>query len=92
MVAIEVDRDQQLAVDVELGLVPGAVADANGAGAPPTGQVRQRSFGQVPLTANAVHDLHGSIDVVVATGSLGQEGEKLPRLFGASADVEGFER
>src|SRR5262245_41749124 len=73
-------------------MIPGAVADGNGAGVPPAAQVRQRSFGQDSLAADAVHDLHGVVGVIVATGGLGQEGEKIRRLFGAGADVEGFER
>jgi hypothetical protein len=48
---------EQLAVDVDLTLAPGVVADPHGGGPPPARQVRQFPLGQVPLAADAEHDL-----------------------------------
>src|SRR6266511_1032515 len=50
---------EQFAVDVDLGLVPGAVADPHRAAVPPAGQVRQGAFGQVVFAADPEHDLQG---------------------------------
>ena len=57
LLAVEVQRVEQLAVDVELGLVPGAVADPHRARVAPAAQVRQLALGQVVLAADPVHDL-----------------------------------
>ena len=54
---VEVKSVQQLAVHVELGLVPGAVADPHRAGVAPAAQVRQLTLGEVVLAADPVHDL-----------------------------------
>ena len=50
---------EQLAVDVELALVPRAVADAHRCAVAPAGQVRELALGQVVLAADAEHDLAG---------------------------------
>ena len=52
-----VDGAEQFAVDVELALVPGTVADPNGCRVSPALQVRQLPLGQIPFAADAKHDL-----------------------------------
>src|SRR5262249_51190351 len=47
----------ELAVDVDLALVPGPVADTHGAALAPAGQVGKLALGQVLLTPDAEHDL-----------------------------------
>ena len=51
-------RVHQLAVDVELELVRGGVADPHGRRALVAGQPRQLELGEPPLPRRAVHDLH----------------------------------
>ena len=48
----------QLAVDVELQLVGGRIADAHGMGALVARKPRHLPLGQAPLAGDAVHDLH----------------------------------
>ena len=48
---------EQLAVHVDLLLVPGAVAHPDGTAVPPSVQVRKFPLGQVVLAADAEHDL-----------------------------------
>ena len=60
--AVELVREavrgvEQLAVDVELALVPRAVADAHRRAVAPPGEVRQLALGEVALAADAEHDL-----------------------------------
>src|SRR5262245_62311682 len=54
---VEVQRVEQLAVDVELTLPPCAVADPDGARVAPAAQVRELALAQVVLPRDAVHDL-----------------------------------
>ncbi len=53
----DVQRVEHLAVDVQLELVDGAVADPDGSGALVAGQPRYLVLGQPALAADAVHDL-----------------------------------
>ena len=48
---------EQLAVHVELALVPRTVADAHRRAGAPAGQVRELALAEVVLTADAEHDL-----------------------------------
>lgn len=48
---------QQLAVDVELPLVPRSVPNSNGTAVAPAGQVRQGALREVVLSSDAEHDL-----------------------------------
>ena len=48
---------EQLAIDVELALVPCAVADPDGLAASPAGQMRELPLGEVVLATDAEHDL-----------------------------------
>ena len=48
---------EQLAVHVELPLVPGAIADAHRRAGAPAGQVRELALAEVVLAADAEHDL-----------------------------------
>ena len=52
-----VRRVEQLAVDVELALVPRAVADPHRRAVAPARQVRELALGEVVLAADAEHDL-----------------------------------
>ncbi len=54
---VEVQRVEQLTVDVELHLTPSAVADAHRARVAPTAQVSERALAEVVLTADPIHDL-----------------------------------
>src|SRR2546430_2844541 len=71
LLAVEVERVQQLAVHVELRLAPGAVAHAHGPRVAPAGQVRQLALRQIVLAADAVHDLQRG----AASGRAGHEGD-----------------
>ena len=57
LVELGVDRVEEHAPHVVLVLVPGAVADPHRTRSPVAGQVVEGPLGQVPLTADAVHDL-----------------------------------
>src|SRR6266498_3823418 len=82
---------EQFAVDVDLGLVPGAVADPHRAAVPPAGQVRQGAFGQVVFAADPEHDLQGGGLVVQRAGrGGGEEGEEVGGLVGTGGDPERF--
>src|SRR6185312_3550957 len=50
-------RAEQFAVDVELALFPRVVANPNRRRVPPALQVPQLQLAEVPLTADAEHDL-----------------------------------
>ncbi len=65
-----VDGVEQLAVDVGLVLVPGAVAHPYRSAAAPAVQVRQLALDQVVLAADAVHDLQA---VLLARRTCGPE-------------------
>ena len=83
LVAQPADRREQLAVDIDLALVPGPVADPDRGAAPPAGQVGKHPLGQVPFTAHAEHDLQ--VGAAVQGGGRGraQEGEELRCLIRA---------
>ena len=57
LLVVDPERVEQLAVDVELGLAPGAVPDTDGARVAPAGKVGELSLGEVVLAADPVHDL-----------------------------------
>src|SRR5206468_12637173 len=48
---------EQLAVDVDLALIPRAIADPDWPGVAPATQMRQLPLGQVLLAADTEHDL-----------------------------------
>ena len=54
---------EQLAIDVDLALVPRVVTDPDWAGVAPATQMRQLPFGQVLLAADTEHDLQLSTGV-----------------------------
>ena len=71
---------EQLAVHVDLLLVPGAVADPHRTAVPPALQVRQFAFGQVVLAADAEHDLQARASGPTAGCRRGgHEGEEVAR-------------
>ena len=76
-------RAEQLSVDVELALAPGVVADPHRGGLAPARQVGQLPLGQVPLAADAEHDLQvaGLLDGAGRGG--GHVVEELVGLVGA---------
>ena len=57
MVREAIHGAEQFAVDVQLALLPGIVADPNGGRLSPALQLRQFPLGQVPFAADAKHDL-----------------------------------
>jgi hypothetical protein len=88
---LQVQRVQELAVDVELDLVPGAVADANRRRVAPPAQVAEHALGEVVLAADPVHDLQRAL-ARAAAGRAGHERDELLGLVGARADVERLDR
>ena len=77
-----VHRAEHFAVDVELALAPGVVADPHRSGMPPAGQVRQRPLGQIPLAADAEHDLQIAAVIERAGRRRGHVVEELIRFVG----------
>ena len=80
-------RVEQLAVHVELRLVPGAVADPDRRAVPPARQVRQGALGEVVLAADAEHDLQRPVRGRTGGGA-GHEVEELDRLVRARSDPQ----
>src|SRR6266511_2586244 len=83
-------RAEQLAVDVELALVPGAVADPHRPAAAPAPQVGQLPLGEVALAADPEHDLEVGPTVELGGGRAGQEPEELVGLVGAGGHPQGL--
>jgi hypothetical protein len=81
---------EQLTVHVELPLEPCAVADPDRPAAPPARQMWQLPLGQVPLAANAEHDLQVRAALRPGGGRIGKEGEELVRLVWASRHPQGL--
>ena len=75
----QIDRVQQLAVDVELQLVVGAVADPHRTRAHVAVEVIEHLLGQVLLAVDAVHDLQAGVRLRCAV--LGDEPEEALRLL-----------
>jgi hypothetical protein len=69
----QVDRVHRLAVDVQLQLVGGAVADAHRAGAAPALEVVERLLDQVGAAVHPVHDLQRAAAVRRAVGGAVQQ-------------------
>src|SRR5215211_1828887 len=88
---VEPEGVQQLAVDVELDLVPGPVADAHRRRVAPAAQMRQLALGEVVLAADPVHDLERALAGPAARGAR-HEGDELLHLVRAGADVERLDR
>ncbi len=92
LLVVEVDGVEELTVDIELGLVPGAVADPHRRRVAPAAQVRERALREVVLAADAVHDLQRVVGARTATGGARHERDEVLRLVGARADVERLQR
>src|SRR5688500_14808727 len=58
---VEINGIHELAVNVELELIPCTVSNADGMGAPVAAKVEQRFFGQIPASVDAVHYLQRSV-------------------------------
>ena len=85
-------RAEQLAVDVELALVPGAVADADRLAVPPPGEVRELALGEVVLAPDAEHDLEIAAPLRIwAAADGGHEAEERVGLVRAGRHPEGVE-
>src|SRR5207249_904042 len=54
-------RTDDLAVHVDLALVPGAVADADRAAVLPAGQMAKLTLAEIAFTADAEHDLQATV-------------------------------
>src|SRR5947208_1826051 len=85
------ERVEELAVDVELHLVPGTVADAYRAGVAPATQVTELPLREVMLAPDAVHDLKRALASPPA-GRARHEGDELFDLVWAGPDVQGIDR
>src|SRR2546421_8302694 len=57
-VAQAVCRPEEFAVDIELALLPGAIAHAHRPAGTPSRQVLERAFREIALAANAEHNLN----------------------------------
>ncbi len=89
----QVGRVHQLAVDVELKLAVGGVADADRLRPRVTVEVRQLLFGQVGPAVHGIHELERSVAVRVALlPARGQPVPELGCLFGESDSQEGIHR
>ena len=91
LLAVQIQRVEQLAVDVELGLAPGAVADADRGRVAPAAQVGQLALGEVVLAADPVHDLQRAL-AGASAGRAGHERDEVLGLVRAGADVQRLER
>ncbi len=91
LVAQPARRAQQLAVDVELALIPGAVPDAHGPAPAPAGQVAQRPLREVVLAADSEHDLEVGL-AHPRRGGRGHPGEEAVCLVGAGRHPERLQR
>src|SRR5881409_3479559 len=91
VLVVEVDRVHQLAVDVELEVGGGRVADAHGRGAQVALEVRQRLLGEPVATVDPVHDLEGAVgfELLAARLDPAHEGR---RLLGEAEAHEAVER
>ena len=87
-----VHRVEQLAVDVDLALVPGAVADAHGRAVAPTAQVRQLALGEVAFATDAEHDLQVVAASYLCRGRVGEVVEELVGFVGAGGDPQRLQR
>ena len=85
-------RVEQLAVHVELGLVPRAVADAHRPAVAVTGQRVELVLRDEALAADAVHDLQALPAREAAGGGVGEEVEEPARLEAAPARRERADR
>lgn len=83
---------EELAVDVELGLVPRPVAYPYGPAVAVAAKMRQLALGEVALAGDPVHDLERTVLVHVASGCLGHPGDEVLYVVGAGADPECVER
>ena len=92
MVGEAVHGAEQFAVDVQLTLIPGAIADPNGHRVSPALQVRQFALGQVPFAADAKHDLEVPAVVERAGGGGGHVVEKLIGLIRAGRHPKSLDR
>jgi hypothetical protein len=61
---VEIDSIEQFAIDIELELAPGGVADADRFGPAVTFEVIERDFIEIMMTVETVHDLEGPVGPV----------------------------
>ena len=83
---------EQLAVDVDLQLVPGAVAHSHRRAALPPLEVRKGALGQVVLAADAEHDLQAVVGSDRGGRRRGEEGEEVVCLVRTGSDPERLHR
>ncbi len=83
---------EQLAVDVELPLVPRAVPGAHRPAAAPAGQVAELALGQIVLAPDAEHDLQVAPAGHVGRRRVGEVVEELVGLVRARGDPQRLER
>lgn len=84
-----VQHGDDLAVDIELELFGGGVADPDRCGAFVTGEVVEVEFGQAPLPADSIHDLNLRRVAGTDAGEEIPEGECLVGVSGSKQRLEG---
>ncbi len=86
LIAEEAHRAEELPINVELALLPGAVADAHRSAGPPSGQVAERALAEVVLAADSEHDLHANTSLHLCCHCIGHPVEEARRLNGTGAN------
>ena len=90
VLVVDIDRIQQLAVNVQLQLVIGPVANPHRAGAFVAIQMPQGFLGQLMAAVNAVHNLQGAVRIQLA-GPFLDPVHKLGRLLGKANPQQGVQ-
>ena len=85
-------RIEEFPVDVELALIPGAIADAYRAAGTPSSQVIERAFAQIALATDSEHNLKINASPDLGGHCTGHPGEEPVRFIRASSDPEGVQR
>src|SRR6266705_5410963 len=92
LVAQAVCRIEELPVDVELALIPGAVADAYRATVTPSSQVIERAFAQIALATDSEHNLKINASPDLGSHCPSHPGEEPVCLIRTGSDPEGVQR
>src|SRR5680860_392368 len=83
LVGEAVSSVQQLTVDINLTLVPGAVTDSYRTAVAPPREMGQRALGQISLSADSEHDLQVGASAQLRGRRSGHVGEEVGCLVGA---------
>ena len=85
LVAKEANRAEEFSINVELALLPGAVADAYRLAGPPSSQVAERALAEIMLTADSEHDLQSSVLLELGGHRTSHPVEEARRFIGQAA-------